>query len=137
MATGARTPRCSVDGCLKLRRYVKTGYCSMHYSRWHRYGDVTVLQRAPKTAGASPAARKAWLEKYKLEKGCTDCGYNAHPAALDFDHLPGTVKLRDIRHGSSLGWVALMNEIEKCEVVCANCHRIRTVKRQQEVMTAC
>jgi len=39
--------------------------------------------------------------------------------------------------GQQLGWVALLEEIEKCDVVCANCHRIRTVERLEEVMKAC
>lgn len=59
-----------------------------------------------------------------------DCGYNDHPAALDFDHRPDTVKVRDIKSGQQLGWDALIEEIAKCDVVCANCHRIRTVTRR-------
>lgn len=77
-------------------------------------------------------AKKVYVDAYKIEHGCTDCGYNAHPAALDFDHLPGTLKLYTIRAGQSLGWKALLAEIEKCEVVCSNCHRIRTVTRNRE-----
>lgn len=60
------------------------------------------------------------------------CGYQVHSAALDFDHLPGTIKVRDIKHGNTLGWEALQVEIAKCEVVCANCHRIRTFLRNRE-----
>ena len=66
--------------------------------------------------------------------GCVDCGYNEHPAALDFDHLPDTNKVRDIKSGQQLGWAALQEEIAKCEVVCANCHRIRTSERRKEVV---
>ena len=68
------------------------------------------------------------LAAYKLEKGCADCGYKAHAAALDFDHLPGTTKSFDI--GSAVtnaqDWKNVWNEVAKCEVVCANCHRVRT-----------
>jgi hypothetical protein len=71
------------------------------------------------------------VRSLKLERGCVDCGYNKHPAALDFDHLPGTVKVMSIADMVGLGrpWTAILAEIEKCEVVCANCHRIRTVSR--------
>lgn len=81
----------------------------------------------------TPAEKKRWVDAYKLAKGCTDCGYATHPAALDFDHLPGTTKVRDIKSGQQLGWAALQAEVAKCEVVCANCHRIRTTTRREEV----
>lgn len=67
------------------------------------------------------------IQAIKLERGCADCGYNAHPAALDFDHRKGEVKLFTIGAvGSSQSREALLAEIAKCDVVCANCHRIRT-----------
>jgi hypothetical protein len=103
--------------------------CNAHYHRFKRYGDPTIMKRAVSNPGITPAFKKAWVVAYKLEKGCVDCGYNKHPAALDFDHLPGTEKLRDIKCGQHLGWEALQAEVAKCEVVCANCHRIRTSER--------
>jgi hypothetical protein len=74
----------------------------------------------------------ARLSAIKLERGCTDCGYNAHPAALDFDHLPGTTKLSTVSRLSTRNWERVAAEIAKCEVVCANCHRIRTVERNAD-----
>lgn len=120
---------CSVEGCVKERQV--TGLCRMHYSRKHRHGDVHHLGRASSEPGGAKE-KKAFVDAYKIEHGCIDCGYNAHPAALDFDHLPGTVKVRDIKSGQQLGWAALRAEIAKCEVVCANCHRIRTVTRARD-----
>ena len=69
------------------------------------------------------------LRAYKLEKGCIDCGYKAHSAALDFDHLPGSNKEFGI--GKAVAWSdkRVWAEVAKCEVVCANCHRIRTNER--------
>lgn len=79
---------------------------------------------------ATQAKKREWLAQYKLERGCADCGYSAHPAALDFDHLPGTEKSFSLKDGiATVGWKRLREEAEKCEVVCANCHRIRTVTR--------
>lgn len=78
--------------------------------------------------------RAAFVDAYKLARGCADCGYHDHPAALDFDHLPGTVKtyaIAEIRNR----WTSpekLATELAKCEVVCANCHRIRTSNRRKE-----
>ena len=71
------------------------------------------------------------VSAFKLERGCADCGYNEHPAALQFDHRPGTVKLFDIaRH---FGRKGMWEEIAKCDVVCANCHAVRTATRRLEV----
>lgn len=61
---------------------------------------------------------------------CTDCGrrYPAH--VLDFDHVRGE-KLGDVSHlaGAGVTVEALLEEIAKCDVVCANCHRRRTYVR--------
>ena len=76
---------------------------------------------------------REWVSGLKVEAGCADCGYNAHPAALDFDHLPGTEKTLDVTqlvHGMA-SRARILAEIAKCEVVCANCHRVRTHVRGQ------
>jgi hypothetical protein len=39
---------------------------------------------------------RAFVDKIKLARGCTDYGYNKHPAALEFDHLPGFEKTATI-----------------------------------------
>lgn len=121
---------CSVDECQQST--FSREWCTKHYTRWLRHGDPNTTTRAPSTPGMSAQARKTWVDAYKIERGCTDCGYAGHPAALDFDHLPGTEKVRDIKSGKQLGWAALQAEVAKCEVVCANCHRIRTVTRLAE-----
>lgn len=74
------------------------------------------------------------IHDYQIEKGCVDCGYKSHPAALEFDHLVGTEKKFNI--GEEIGnrsREALWEEIAKCDVVCANCHAIRTSNRRQRV----
>lgn len=71
---------------------------------------------------------QAWVQAYKLQHGCTDCGWNAHHAGLEFDHveprLRGTVGRQ---MGKSLK--VIQEEIARCEVVCATCHAIRTWER--------
>jgi hypothetical protein len=104
--------------------------CSRERARAYEHAKrISGIQRNPSPTKTRIRAR---INEIKLERGCTDCGYRAHPAALDFDHLPGSEK----RH--PVAWLISRNrledalaEIEKCEVVCANCHRVRTATRQQ------
>jgi hypothetical protein len=71
---------------------------------------------------------KQKLAHIKESSGCVDCGINNH-IILDFDHLHDKKYniSRMIHDGFS--WAAIKKEISKCEVVCANCHRIRTHNR--------
>jgi 5-methylcytosine-specific restriction endonuclease McrA len=80
---------------------------------------------------ARTATRDEFLANYKMSRGCADCGYDKHPRALDFNHLKD--KSFNIGgNGRETKWAAILAEIEKCEVVCSNCHRIRTDQREQE-----
>ena len=70
------------------------------------------------------------VNEIKLSRGCADCGYAEHAVALEFDHLPGTTKVASINElVGRLDINGIRDEIEKCEVVCANCHRVRTQER--------
>jgi hypothetical protein len=74
------------------------------------------------------------LQNYLLEylkiHSCVDCK-ESNPVVLEFDHVRGK-KIRGIcdmvRRGNSLTMIKA--ELEKCEVRCANCHKIRTAKVQ-------
>lgn len=76
--------------------------------------------------------RKIRLDEMKMNTGCMDCGYNKHPQALEFDHLPGFDKLDGVANlvGRKIEWRTIEKEIEKCEVVCRNCHAIRHFNRR-------
>jgi hypothetical protein len=72
------------------------------------------------------------VDRIKIASGCVDCGYRAHPAALDFDHLDPSTKIAAVSamvYSLRKSWPEIESEIAKCEVVCANCHRIRTLER--------
>ncbi|HVD37866.1 MAG TPA: hypothetical protein VNC15_03425 [Solirubrobacterales bacterium] len=71
--------------------------------------------------------RFIFLMDYFRDHPCVDCG-ETDPVVLEFDHL------RDKKVSISEGvqgrrWQDVLDEIAKCEVVCANCHRRRTAKR--------
>lgn len=77
-----------------------------------------------------------WVRAYKIEQGCVDCGYNAHHAGLEFDHLEGRGgdQSRTIARLMGKTKKRIEAEIALCEVVCAVCHRIRTFNRHQETV---
>lgn len=86
----------------------------------------------------SPRAQKRaekWslVQSIKIQRGCADCGYNAHGVALQFDHMDEFDKKATVSNliRSDYGWDTILAEIAKCEVVCANCHAIRTKERGQ------
>lgn len=61
---------------------------------------------------------------------CADCKGQFDPCVMDFDHLDPSQKKHNIHTMSRRSDLkGLMAEIAKCEVVCANCHRLRTKRR--------
>ena len=71
--------------------------------------------------------RTRFLIDYFRHHPCTDCG-EADPVVLEFDHLDG--KNFDIGAGvRNRTWEAVLEEMNKCEVVCVNCHKRRTARR--------
>ena len=86
--------------------------------------------------GAGPAAvnMTAWYRDLNANTPCTDCGGIFHPAAMTWDHLPGYEKVDNVgamltRHSRA----KLLREIAKCELVCANCHAVRSYERRRGV----
>jgi predicted transcriptional regulator len=72
---------------------------------------------------------KKYIQKYKQEHPCVDCGENYPYWIMEFDHL------KDKKFNLSGFYVktakleTVKKEIEKCEVVCSNCHKNRTYMR--------
>lgn len=76
------------------------------------------------------AAAREWMNSLKSGVPCADCGEMFPVFVMHWDHLPGFEKVDEI--GTMVGNRSrdlILKEIEKCELVCANCHVIRTVKR--------
>ena len=70
------------------------------------------------------------IQAYKERMGCIDCGSDYPHFILEFDHLPGFKKFGQVSHilkkyGPDKAW----EEIAKCDVVCSNCHKLRTNAR--------
>jgi len=67
----------------------------------------------------------------KALTACADCGGHFHPAAMEWDHLPGSEKLDDVSSLARAGKTKQFHsELSKCELVCANCHAVRSYERR-------
>lgn len=111
----------------KLRSDNRSGWCykCRPYAKLNPRDKQANCERSAK----NHAEFRRKIAAIKLERGCVDCGYSQYPEALDFDHLPGTEKLKAVALMWGFSWDKVLAEIAKCEVVCSNCHRHRTTVR--------
>ena len=67
----------------------------------------------------------------RKDRPCADCGLSYPYYVMDFDHRDPSTKLFQLSHSRQgrRTLLAVAAEIEKCDVVCANCHRQRTYEQ--------
>lgn len=67
--------------------------------------------------------QRAQLNELKVERGCDCCGYSKNPAALQFHHRDPATKVAAVtRMIGKYVWETILEEIAKCDLLCANCH---------------
>lgn len=66
-----------------------------------------------------------WVAEQRRKRGCSNCE-ETDPGCLDLHHRNGDAKTMDVGTMVTFGYrkEALREEIEQCDVLCANCHRI-------------
>ncbi len=73
-----------------------------------------------------------WYHALKDGKPCADCAQAFPAGAMQFDHRPGVEKLGNVGDlARRMNRRLVLAEIEKCDLVCATCHAIRTVSRRK------
>lgn len=77
---------------------------------------------------------REWLIQDKESKPCTDCGGRFPFYVTHYDHLPQYTKSFGIAQfkNHTVDLEKIKAEVAKCELVCANCHAVRTYTRQEE-----
>jgi hypothetical protein len=88
---------------------------------------------AKRRRASGKANRQIWKERVDdLKKvPCLDCGLILHTEVMQFDHVPERgPKLFSISRSSGKNWDMILAEIAKCDLVCANCHVMRTISRR-------
>ena len=73
---------------------------------------------------------REWIYKLKTETPCADCKQHFPPYVMEFDHRVPAEKRWDISHIYHKSPVTIKAEIDKCDIVCSNCHQIRTYVSQ-------
>lgn len=64
------------------------------------------------------------VREIKTSRGCALCGYNLHPDALQFHHRGDKDDTISNLLAAHKGMDKIMEEIDKCVVLCANCHAV-------------
>lgn len=100
--------------------------------RWYDDNKHVYLERNARKR----QERIAFVHEMKDRTPCADCGQNFPYYVMDFDHRDGDAKEALVSTLVNSGGMArLLAEIEKCDIVCANCHRERTFARRQAVLS--
>ena len=104
--------------------------CRADYKHEHYVANrQRYIDNAARRKRALALDRAAYLIEYFRTHPCSECG-ESDPVVLEFDHLGD--KLFTI--GQALpdrNWTSILDEIAKCDVVCANRHRRRTARRRR------
>jgi hypothetical protein len=151
-----QTCACTVADC--NQPHIARGFCGKHYQRFKKANrkHIPKLARSQQAQHRRKSSLKAYyknldesrrkgreksnrkrrerillVNKIKLEAGCIDCGYADDPVALHFDHRDPSQKLFTIAKGLTRALDKLLAEIAKCDVRCANCHAIKSVKKAE------
>jgi hypothetical protein len=88
-----------------------------YQKKWYRKNKSLQIERNK----ANRNVKADWFWDYKTKLSCK-CGEN-HPATLDFHHRDSTLKDANISEMMDCSIEKILEEIAKCEVMCANCHR--------------
>lgn len=114
-------------GCTKERVLEEIAKCDLVCACCHRLRTKEQLWATT----SNPHRRKfhAKIAALKEGKSCADCRGQFPSVAMDFDHVQEG-KIQTIARMRSASWAQVVEELAKCELVCANCHRIRTQARK-------
>lgn len=113
----------------KGRRSGMCRACKQAYNKkWYRKNRDRHIRAARLCNLRSIRRNREEILKYLKIHPCVDCG-ERDPVILDFDHVRGKKRasIASMLH-KIYSWKTIWNEIGKCEVRCANCHRRKTAK---------
>jgi hypothetical protein len=102
-------------------------HCAQCVSQWRKDNPEKAKEHSTRAQQV-----KAKVIRVTKEKPCLDCCFEYPSYVMDFDHVRGLKVFNIGQDYSRMSMAQLKEEIQKCEVVCSNCHRIRTHKRKEK-----
>lgn len=102
--------------------------CFRQYDK-NRYADLDKNRKSSNQRKIRERQRNL-IKSIKKLYGCVDCRNKDH-RVLDFDHVRDTKYMDVSKMVGSYSDQRIIDEIAKCEVRCANCHRIKTYERRE------
>lgn len=125
---GTYNAQCKICQCARNRQYYQDNIEKVRNSQRLYRQENGSLDRERRRQRYRVA--RDWLVQQKA-KPCVDCGGIFHPEAMHFDHLPGYDKVTEVaRLTGTCNIQKIQREILKCDLVCANCHAVRTAERR-------
>lgn len=95
---------------------------------YYAKNKVTIKKASRVFAKQQYRAGRLKILEYFMEHSCVSCG-ESNPVVLEFHHTDPSTKLGCVSNlVKTKNWEIVLEEIRKCVVLCANCHRIETAK---------
>ncbi len=114
-----------------VRRATKCKDCHAEYRAKHyQKNKQKYLDKSKVTNQEYEKRFRAFVFQYLSDHQCVNCGFS-DIRALGFDHVKGKKRL-DVSRMKTYAIETIAREIAKCEIRCANCHRIITSKRRND-----
>jgi hypothetical protein len=135
---------CSGRAALKNRKQIlaEAAKCDVvcancHRLRSRRQHRAWLATRTPAVSPRIGHQRVRWRHRADLldqlrSVPCADCGGRFAQCAMDFDHRDPSTKVRGVTRMINGSIERMLAEVAKCDIVCANCHRLRTFERREK-----
>lgn len=129
---GQRKDRANAD---RRTKYFKDNFDKIQARVASKVLEVKVKEAHPrqKINSKSDEEKQAFIRQVK-RLPCQDCGNHFHPWVIEFDHRDPSQKEFSIArsfHNGNCSLKRIKAELAKCDGLCANCHRLRTVRRAE------
>lgn len=103
--------------------------CSSKYKKEHYNKNKTkYIKKAKERNTVVREENRQNIFNFLKDKKCVDCKKN-NILVLEFDHIDPSLKSFNVTDSLDSSWKTILKEIEKCEIRCCNCHKVKTHKQ--------